>query len=362
MVKRYHYINASKDMYSFENKQVVIWGLGKSALRIYQEFALKGIDVIGFVDSFVADEGTFFVGKRVYTYEQLKTMKNVTVYISTLNIQFLKEILELTDKLEEMTIVARRSVYGCGEYDTDYMKKRIQKDIEIIEFVKDKLQDEKSKQTYENLLKYRVTNDSKLIEDVFENSHLQYFPKGEMIYPEENEVFIDAGAYNGDTSCQFANWCNGKYDKIYLLEPDNLMYEIVKERMRLENIKKFVCVKKGMYSMSTTLSFVNLADSASSHIVEQGNIQIETISIDEMVGSDKVTFIKMDIEGAELEALKGADETITRCKPKLAISIYHNEDDLWKIPFYIQKKYPWYKLYMRHYTDITTETVLYATV
>lgn len=68
----------------------------------------------------------------------------------------------------------------------------------------------------------------------------------------------------------------------------------------------------------------------------------------------------MDIEGAELPALIGAEKTILSCKPKLAISIYHNEDDLWNIPYYIYQKYPWYQLFIRHYTKITTETILYA--
>ena len=86
------------------------------------------------------------------------------------------------------------------------------------------------------------------------------------------------------------------------------------------------------------------------------------VSIDDMVGDDKVTFIKMDIEGAEMEALEGAKQTIERNRPKLAISIYHKEEDLWEIPFYILSKYPWYKIYMRHYTLTTNETVLYATV
>mgnify|MGYP002517000463 FL=1 len=81
-----------------------------------------------------------------------------------------------------------------------------------------------------------------------------------------------------------------------------------------------------------------------------------------MVGDDKVTFIKMDIEGAEMEALEGAKRTIKKNRPKLAISIYHKEDDLWEIPYYVLSRYPWSKIYMRHYSLTTNETVLYATV
>lgn len=81
-----------------------------------------------------------------------------------------------------------------------------------------------------------------------------------------------------------------------------------------------------------------------------------------MLKGKEATYIKMDIEGAEMAALEGARKTIAKFRPKLAISIYHEDDDLWKIPFYIKKQYPWYRLFIRHYTSVTTETVLYATV
>ena len=70
--------------------------------------------------------------------------------------------------------------------------------------------------------------------------------------------------------------------------------------------------------------------------------------------------IKLDIEGAELEALKGARETILRHKPKLAICIYNKPEDMIDIPLYIKELVPEYKLYVRHYTNTNDETVLYA--
>lgn len=97
-------------------------------------------------------------------------------------------------------------------------------------------------------------------------------------------------------------------------------------------------------------------------IDENGGVAIETISIDELLDGSEASYIKMDIEGAEYEALLGASKTIEKFRPKLAISIYHKEDDLWKLPYYLMKNYPFYRFYIRHYTDITTETVLYATV
>lgn len=85
---------------------------------------------------------------------------------------------------------------------------------------------------------------------------------------------------------------------------------------------------------------------------------IDTVSLDQCV-SDKVTFIKMDIEGVELEALKGSREIIRKYRPRLAISI-SQEKDLVEIPSYIKELVPEYKLYVRHYSNVASETVLYA--
>jgi hypothetical protein len=93
---------------------------------------------------------------------------------------------------------------------------------------------------------------------------------------------------------------------------------------------------------------------------ESGNIRIEVDSIDHVTQGEKVSFIKMDIEGAELEALRGAQNTIRQHKPKLAVCVYHMQEDLVTIPQYILSLREDYKLYLRHYGNSCTETVLYA--
>ncbi len=79
-----------------------------------------------------------------------------------------------------------------------------------------------------------------------------------------------------------------------------------------------------------------------------------------MVKKNRVTFIKLDVEGAELEALKGARDTIIREHPKLAICVYHKKEDIWEIPEYILSLSKEYRLYIRHYHWNPSETVLYA--
>ena len=83
-------------------------------------------------------------------------------------------------------------------------------------------------------------------------------------------------------------------------------------------------------------------------------------SIDNVCWEDKVTFIKLDIEGSEMEALRGAEKIIRRDKPRLAVSIYHEPQDYFEIPFYIRELVPEYKLYIRHHKPNKNDTVVYA--
>lgn len=123
-------------------------------------------------------------------------------------------------------------------------------------------------------------------------------------------------------------------------------------------------IPKGLWSSETELVFNEVANfGSSSFITHKGSGKeqvIPTTSVDIVLHGEPVTFIKMDIEGAELEALKGAQNTIRRYHPILAISIYHKPEDIVELPRYIKSLVPEYKLYLRNYHLDTTETVLYA--
>ncbi|WP_026491286.1 FkbM family methyltransferase [Butyrivibrio sp. XPD2002] len=94
----------------------------------------------------------------------------------------------------------------------------------------------------------------------------------------------------------------------------------------------------------------------------QDNISIKICSIDDTPECEGASFIKMDIEGAEWDALHGAEKTICRNKPKLALCIYHSDEDMIRIAEYIHELVPEYRLYVRHHTRRNHETVLYAVI
>ena len=210
----------------------------------------------------------------------------------------------------------------------------------------------------EQLLSYgvepdRIINVGGYVESL---TNRQYFDLPELPHVEE-EVFVDAGCFDGESVKNFVKWSQGRYKEIYSFEPDNDCYRECKEI--LNGVTNCTLINKGLWNSEATLSFKATGKSDST-ICEDGETIIYTCRLDEELKDKRVTFIKMDIEGAEREALRGAEKIIREQKPKLAISIYHKKEDIWEIPGIILEMNPDYKFYIRHYSLRDAETVLYA--
>lgn len=238
--------------------------------------------------------------------------------------------------------------YKTSEYFFEQNKNRIDKIIE--EFA-----DEKSKKAYRNIWFYRNSHERKYLRDIVDKK--QYFDKDLIIFDTE-EIFVDCGAYKGDTVKEFKRHLpDGKYKAIYAFEPDKWNYQ------RLLN-----CIhdkqKDHVYNLGTwngkgKMRFRGNTEEACM-IAEDGESVIYTDTIDDIVLDRYCTYIKMDVEGAELNSLKGAKKTITKSHPRLAISIYHSDSDMLEIVEYLMREYPFYKFFVRHYTYFAADTVLYA--
>lgn len=152
------------------------------------------------------------------------------------------------------------------------------------------------------------------------------------------------------------------YDKCYFFETDFDNYSfLVKQTQKNRGIQQHVCINKGLWSDTKNLYFAGGTDCASGRIVDyETNQVIETVSIDEYFADKKCNYIKMDIEGAEYEALVGGIHVIKRDRPILAISIYHFLEDFWRIPKYLMSQLRNYRYYVRQHALIYGETVLYG--
>lgn len=194
--------------------------------------------------------------------------------------------------------------------------------------------------------------------------YLRYEDPGQYFAPEfitygDDEIFIDVGCCDLNSSLEMRRRC-GCLKKVYAFEPDPDNYAVCLEKKQRHSFEEVQLLPVGAWSKQAELQF-NARNDGGSCVCGEGNMSVSVVSIDDVVDpADKITMIKMDIEGSELEALKGARKTIQRDKPKLAICIYHKPADMVEIPLYIKELVSDYKLYIRHHSNIDRETVLYA--
>ena len=173
------------------------------------------------------------------------------------------------------------------------------------------------------------------------------------------EVFLDCGAFNGDTILAYNQFTSGQFEKIIAFEPEEFNAENIKKNT--EGIHDVYIIPKGLWDQKTILHFTS--DSSASRVEENGASSVEVTSIDSVMNGERVSFIKMDIEGSEYEALLGAERTIKKWMPKLAICVYHKCDDIFKFIAFLDKfknEECKYVFYLRHHTCTAYETVLYA--
>ncbi|MDR3001831.1 MAG: FkbM family methyltransferase [Fibromonadaceae bacterium] len=220
--------------------------------------------------------------------------------------------------------------------------------------------DQETKKTFLGMINFRQTY--KKSYHINHGNHTQYFINDFFIYG-KNEVLIDCGSYNGDSIEKFLEIPNMEYEQIVAFEASTNSFKLLEQKF--ENNQKIVLLNVGVYSKDGELYFME-SDSSSSVSEHAENVlgkkTIKVKAIDSLENLKKVTFIKMDIEGAEIEVLKGAEKTILRDKPLLAISIYHSNEDMLRIAEWVHALVPEYKLFCRQHCHFpyTFETVLYA--
>ena len=184
----------------------------------------------------------------------------------------------------------------------------------------------------------------------------QYF---DYFKPCKCETFVDAGCLDGETSISFIKWCNGSYDKIYAFEPNPNMISNCIQRLSPYD-DKIQFYPFAVWESDAEQAFDNKRSKWDARISSNGNIIVCCRSLDSVIGQNKVTFMKFDVEGSELKALYGAAKIIKQYKPRMAVSVYHNATDLFEIVLFLKEIVSDYKFALRHYHSDCIETILYV--
>ncbi len=351
------------------NKNILLYGAG-SGFATFSVFVLRkyGLKAYAVLDQKFKGGDTYFTIPAFNSrqYRPTTEEKETSVVVITIGkAEYHEEIFHCLHSLGFKNIILANDIY---EYHLHYSSMEIErkgfhfflenreKIMSAINLFSDNLSGEVFSQFIQtHLFRKPLPIPHHLLEE-------QYFPR-DIQLSKGYSRFINCGAYNGDTVKQL-NKLFGKIDAAVCFEPDPESFESLTRYLSDHNeeiansITSFPC---GVFSHETQLHFSG-GDKSNSAIAAEGDLLIQCVAMDHVIPNFNPTFISMDVEGSELEALKGAENLIRKSRPGLAICVYHLPNHIWDIPLYLNGLNLGYKFYLRNYTSFIAETVLYATI
>lgn len=322
-------------------KPIVLYGMGNGADQIIDVLGGFGL---GFADVFASDgfvRGQLFHGKKVKTLRQIEEQYDDFTVVMTFAVHDEKTLAFVNDLAKRHTLLAPTvPVSGSGLITRDFIREHDREYDRAFSL----LADEKSRESFLNVLRFTVSGNTDYLFSVMSEKSEVYT---DILKLSPHEKILDLGAYNGDTVREFLEATDGRYESILALEPDEKNFK--KLLKNTDGLKNVVCRNLGAWDKDETL-FFEKKSSRSSHKADKG-VPVSFTSVDSLI-TDRVTFIKMDIEGAEGKALDGASGTIRRNKPKLYVCAYHRNEDLFALPLKINRIQPGYSFYFRHHPYI----------
>ncbi len=349
MFKKYLDLTSSWEFLQGTNLPIAVYGTGNGADKVFEEFDRLGITVSGVVvsDGFVRKR-TFhgFEVKSITDFEnEFRDFVIALAFASPLP-QVIENIKTLSKK--HKVVMPSVPVYNSEIFNKEFLKTY----IDEIEKAYDLLADEKSKQVFENIVKFQITGDLNFCFDC-ESEKSEAF---EILKLDENESFLDLGAYRGDTVEEFLQYTKS-YNKIVAVEPDTRTFK--KLQTNCENIKNCVTLNNAIWSENCKLDFDGNRGRGA-NATQKGN-STNAVCVDylsEQYGN--FTYINIDIEGAESKMLSGAKFTLQQ-KPKLCMACYHKSNDIFSLANKINETNPNYKIFLRHHPHISFwDTNIYA--
>lgn len=318
----------------------------------YADSLAKYVDVDGFIDDFT--DRVSHGGKPILRIDDVPRQSLVVSAVTlgrplTAMRKLLQAGLECMDyyQFSRVSGLPLLPVTCLEDFQADYRSNRHQ-----YTWVRSILADQESRETFDKIVAFRTNYDLSFMEGFTDRQKNQYF-EGFLELQPHGEVFADIGSFDGYTSEQFIKRYPD-YRGVYVFEPEALNMQKVRRRLAgKRSVTYFQC---GLSDHSGRLRFSS--SGSASAICETGEHEIEVRAFDEL-GLESVTFMKMDIEGAERNALAGARGTIEKARPRLAVCVYHRGSDFWQIPKQVLSYWRDYRVYLRHYTEGVVETVMF---
>lgn len=235
---------------------------------------------------------------------------------------------------------------------------RVLEDADTVRAVLDLWEDDASRREYVAQVRWRLHHDFDSLPEPVKTEI--YFPSDVFVTIDE-EVFVDCGAFDGDTLRRFLHHRHGQFQRVLAFEPDPANFAQLaqcvaglpaRESERIDLHRQAVGARREL------VSFDAMGNEAS--FVGSGSMEVESVSLDDVCLDISPTYVKMDIEGAEPDALRGARRILAQDAPALAICSYHRQDHLWRLPALIRAASDQHHFFLRPQLLDVWDLVCYA--
>ena len=348
------------------NKPIALYGMGLGAEKILRVMDSMGISVSAVFASDAFVRGHSFHGFPVLRFSELCRQFEdplVVIAFGSNRDDVLSSMQQIASRFE--TVAPDVPVAG----DLLFTPSLLQQHRELWEESYALLADDISRKTFCQVIAFKLDGDI---------SHLVncQTPREEawehLLTPGPKETFVDLGAYTGDTIREFLSYTGGAFRSLLAMEPDAKNFRRLEKYCKTlsqdpQRIRCFpygawnrkeICMFRRQSGRNSALSFVD-PPQMDKRSVTQLPVQME--ALDHLIGTITPTILKLDVEGAEYQALEGSQETIRRFRPRLLVSAYHRSDDLIRLPLLIRNLNGRYRFYLRHHPYVPAwETNLYC--
>lgn len=348
------------------NKSIAIYGAGLFGRALLNELTQLNIDVAFFVDEYAAYSE--FHGKPVVRIKDIQDKTNIFLLNSTA--YDLVENLKKEGFPEVLSLQETISAYPGALVELNHTMWMVKSERLVDEnefaWLATRMADEESRKLLSLLTSFRIKPSPECF--FYADGDQDYFPSGFDPFRGIDDLrFVDCGAFTGDTIQALFNKYHHRISWIAALEPDpnNLRKLVEKQFVRdcAEHAETSIFIfPVGAFNEEKLCGFQITAAGTTSSIAGAGSESelVPVARIDTLLAHTPPNFIKMDIEGAELEGLEGARTIMKNYRPNLAVSVYHKAEHLWEIPRYIHSLCPDYEFRLRLHGNWGHELTLYC--
>lgn len=336
-----------------EKRPIILYGMGDGADKILAQFDACGIRASGVFasDEFVRGHSfhDFRVQKLSEVVEQFGEDIVIVIAFASQRPEVLEKMYALDARFD--VVAPDVPVVPGAVFDMEFIRMH---ETEMQQAF-DLFADEQSRQVFLDTVRFKLSGRLCYLRDSETDKDEAFHT---ILRPAHEEHFADLGAYTGDTIRELLRYTDGAFASITALEPDRRSFR--KLTAYAEGLSGNVrCEQAGAWSSDTVLYFSDQAG-RQSRVAKQGR-ETQMRALDSVLDGAPCTYLKMDVEGAEREAIAGASQTIRQYRPKINIAAYHKSEDFFQLPLLVHTLCPDYRLYLRHHPYVPAwDTNLYA--